>query len=108
MVQIRSHLIDLILRQVETFQRNPRSLNTNRYVNWQEIKYLKALWYQLNLEFQDIEKLLPLTLQKRGLLNCGGNILNFLFGTATSAMLQTSHQVVEGVKLQQWAISHSL
>jgi hypothetical protein len=31
--------IDLILRQVETFQKNPRSLNTSRYDNWHEIKY---------------------------------------------------------------------
>jgi hypothetical protein len=34
-------------------------------------------------------------------------ILNLLFGTATSAELQTLHQVVEGVKLQS-AITHSL
>ena len=62
-------LIDLILKQVETYQRNPCSLNTGCYVNWQEIKYLQAVWEQLNLEFEDIEKLLPLTCQKRGLLN---------------------------------------
>ena len=78
-------LIDLIFKQVETFQRNPRSLNTSRYVNWQEVKYLQAVWEQLNLEFQDIEKLLPCTRQERGVLNFGGNVLNFLFGTATSA-----------------------
>jgi hypothetical protein len=83
-------------------------LNANRYVNWQEVKYLQAVWEQLNVEFQGIEKLLPVTRQKRGLLNFGGNVLNFLFGTATSAELQDLHQVIEGVKLQQSAITHSL
>jgi hypothetical protein len=51
---------------------------------------------------------MSLTRKKRGLLNFGGNVLNFSFGTATSAELQTWHQVVEGVKLQQSAITHSL
>jgi hypothetical protein len=34
--------------------------------------------------------------------------LNFLFGTATSAELQNLYQVVEGVKLLQSHITHSL
>ena len=46
-----------------------------------------------------IEKLLPITRQKRGLLDFGGEILNFLFGTATNANLQTLHQVVETIKV---------
>jgi hypothetical protein len=42
-------------------------MNTGRYVNWQEIMYLHAVWDKLNLEFADMQKLLPLTRQKRRL-----------------------------------------
>jgi hypothetical protein len=69
---------------------------------------LQAVCERLNVEFQGIEKLLPVTRQKRNLLNFGGNVLNFLFGTATSAELQNLHQVVEEVKLQQSSITHSI
>jgi hypothetical protein len=51
--------------------------------------------------------LLPLTRQKRDLLNFG-EVLNFLFGTATRAELQTLHQEVEGIKKQQTTITHSI
>jgi hypothetical protein len=70
--------------------------------------YLHVVWDQLNLEFADMEKLLPLTRQKRGLINLGAEVLNFLFGTATSAGMQTLHQVVEGIKKQQASITHSV
>jgi hypothetical protein len=52
------------------------------------------------------EKLLPVTRQKRGLLDFGGEILNFIFGTATNANLQMLHQVVEVIKGQQATITH--
>ena len=63
-------LINVILKQVETYQKNRRSLSTGRYVNWQEIKYLPSVLEQLNLEL-DLETLLPLVCQKRRLLNFG-------------------------------------
>ena len=72
-------MIDLILTQVGSYPTNPRFINTSRYVNWQEVTYLQAVWKQLNLDFQDIEKLLPITLQKRGLLDFSGEILNFFW-----------------------------
>jgi len=102
------NIIDLILQQIDTYQKNPRWLGTSRYVSWQEITYLHAVWEQLNLEFEDMERLLPVTHQKRGLLNFGGEILNFLFGTATSTKLHTLRQVVEGIKQQQITITHSI
>jgi len=71
-------MIDLILTQVGTYQTNPRFIHTGRYINWQEMTYLQAVCEQLNLESQDIEKLLPVTRQKRGLLDFGREILNFL------------------------------
>jgi hypothetical protein len=43
-----------------------------------------------------------------GLLKFGGDVLNYLLETATSAKLQTLHQVVEGIKKQQTAITHSI
>ena len=46
-------MIDLILKQVGTYQTNPRFIYTGRYINWQEVTYLQAVWEQLNLEFQD-------------------------------------------------------
>ena len=101
-------LIDMILQQIETYQKNPRWLGTNRYVSWQEITYLHAVWEQLNLEFEDMERLLPVTRQKRGLLNFEGEVLNFLFGTAASTELHTLHQVVEGIENQQTTITHSI
>jgi len=70
-------LIDIILRHVETFQENPGTLKVGRYVTQQEISYLYAVWEQLNSELADVEKLLPMTRQKRGLLNFGGEVLHF-------------------------------
>jgi superfamily I DNA and/or RNA helicase len=55
-----------------------------------------------------MEKLLPQTRHKRGIINFGGEVLNFLFGTATSAEMQTLHQVVEGIKKQQASITQSV
>jgi hypothetical protein len=83
-------------------------MNTGLYVNWQEVTYLHAVWEQLNSKFEDMEKLLPRTRQRRGLLNFGGEVLNFLFGTATNAEIQTLHQVVERIKKQQTVITHSI
>jgi hypothetical protein len=100
-------LIDLILTQIGTYQTNPRFIHPGRYVNWQEVTYLQAVLEQLNLEFQDVENLLPVTRQKRGLLEFG-EVLNFLFGTATNANLQSLHQAVEIIKGQQATITHSL
>ena len=57
---------------------------------------------------KDLEKLLPVSRRKRGLLNFGGDVLNFLFGTATSAELQTLHQAVEVIKRRQVAMKHSI
>jgi len=37
-----------------------------------------------------------------------GEVLNFLFGTATSTELHTLHQVVEGIKREQTTITHSI
>ena len=62
----------------------------------------------MNLEFQDIETLLPVTRQKSGLLDFGGEILNFLSGTAHNANLQTLPQLVETIEGQQATITHSL
>jgi uncharacterized protein (DUF2225 family) len=100
-------LINLILRQVETFQENPRTLKVGRYVSKAEISYLYAVWEQLNSELADVEKLLPPTRKKRGLLNLG-DVLHFLFGTATSAEMQVLHQATENIKEQQTAITHSI
>ena len=66
------------------------------------------LWEQLNSELADVEQLLPMTRPKPGLLNFGGNVLNFLFGTATNAEMQVTYQAVETIKEQQTAITHSI
>jgi hypothetical protein len=76
-----------MLKQVDTFRRNSRTSNTTLYINWQEIIYLQAVWEQLHFELLNLEKHLPTSRQKRGLLHFGGNVLHFLFGTATSAEL---------------------
>ena len=102
------HLIDIILKQVETFQEKSQAANTGHYITREEINYLYAVWVQLNSEFRDVEKLLPILRQKRGLFNFGGEVLNFLFGTATNSEMRTLHQAIEGMKEQQIAIAHSL
>jgi hypothetical protein len=84
-------LIDDLLGHVENYLKTPRAIHAGRYINWHEIVYLHAVWDQLNLELTDMEKLLPQTRQKRGLINFRGEVLNFLFGTATSAEIQTLH-----------------
>jgi hypothetical protein len=53
-------LIDVILKQVETYQKNPRSVSAVRYVKWKVITYLHAVWKELNLELENMERLLPL------------------------------------------------
>jgi uncharacterized protein YoxC len=60
------------------------------------------------LELKDLEKLLPVTRRKRGLINLGGDVLDFLFGTATSTELQTLHCVTEGIKKQNDVMTHSI
>lgn len=67
-----------------------------------------AVWEQLNSKLADVKRLLPMTRQKRGLLNFGGDVLNVLFGTATSAEIQVLHQTVQNIKEQQTAITHSI
>jgi hypothetical protein len=37
-------LIDIILKQVETFQGNPHSPSAGRYITQQEVNYLYAVW----------------------------------------------------------------
>jgi hypothetical protein len=101
-------VVDIILKQVETFQEKPHAANTGHYITREEVKYLYAVWDQSNSEFRDVEKLLAISRQKRGLFNFGGEVLNFLFGTATNAELRTLHQAVEDMKDQQVAIAHSL
>ena len=49
-----------------------------------------------------------MTRRKRGLLNFGGDLLHFLFGTATSAEMQVLHQTIESIKEQQATITHSI
>jgi hypothetical protein len=65
-------LIDATLGHVENYLKTSRAIHAGRYVNWHEIVYLQAVWNQLNLEFTDMEKLLPEPRQKRGLINFGG------------------------------------
>jgi uncharacterized protein YoxC len=100
-------LIDLVLKQIDAYQKQPRMVDKQKYVNWQELKYVQTIWEQLNLELKDLEKLLPVNRRKRGLLNLGGDVLNFVFGTATSAELQMLHQAVEVIKRRQVAMPHS-
>jgi polyhydroxyalkanoate synthesis regulator protein len=78
------------------------------FVNWQETTYLHAVWNQLHRELEDVENLLPQARQKRGLLNFGGHVMNFLFGTATSADLRNFHEVVENIRERRATITHSL
>lgn len=66
------------------------------YVSWQEIKYIYTTWAHLNLKLKVLEKL-PVTGRMRVLLNLGGDVLNFLFVSATGAELQTLHQVVDRI-----------
>ena len=47
--RVQLDMIDLILTQVGSYPTNPRFVNTSRYVNWQEVTYLQAVWEQLNL-----------------------------------------------------------
>ena len=60
------------------------------------------------MELSDLEKLLPTPRQKRALLDLGGHVLNFLFGTATNADLTKLHEAVEQIKDRQTAVVHSV
>ena len=83
-------------------------IGNNNHVNWREITYVYSILNQLSLELNDLEKLLPTTRRKRGLLDLGGQALKFLFGTATNSELQTLHLAVEEIKNKQTALVHSV
>jgi hypothetical protein len=80
-------MIGIILKQIDSYQKNSRMTGKHIFLTW---------------------TLLPTNRRKRALLNLGGDVLHFLFGTATSTELQTLHQVVEGMKAQQNIIAHSV
>jgi hypothetical protein len=106
----RTHIdmIGTILREVDFYKKHPRVLDKLVYVNWQEIKYVYTIWAQLNVELKDLEKLLPVTRKMIVLLNFGGDVLNFLLGTATGADLQTLHQVVDRIPMEQNVMTNSI
>jgi uncharacterized protein YoxC len=60
------------------------------------------------LELKDLKKLLQVKRRKRGLINLGGDVLNFLFGTASSTELLALHRVIEGIKKQNDVMTHSI
>ena len=101
-------MIGTILREVDFYKKHPRVLDKLVYVNWQEIKYVYTIWAQLNVELEDLEKLLPVTRKMIVLLNFGGDVLNFLLGTATGADLQTLHQVVDRIPMEQNVMTNSI
>ena len=106
----RAHLnlIYLVLKRIDVYRKQPRMVDKQKYVNWQELKYVQTIWEQLNLELEDLENLLPVNRRKRGILNLGCDVLNFLFGTATRAELQTLHEAVGVIKKRQGTMTHSI
>jgi hypothetical protein len=87
---------------------NPRLKSKTHYLNWHEIASINTIVQQLNTELRDLEKLLPTPRTKRALLDLGGHVLNFLFGTATNADLTKLHEAVEQIKDRQTAVVHSV
>jgi len=50
----RTHLnfIDLGLKQIDIYRKQPREVDEQKYNNWKELKYVQTIWEQLNLELK--------------------------------------------------------
>ena len=53
--RIHLNLIDIILKQIDGYQKQPRMVDKQKYVNWQELKYVQTIWEQLDLELKDLK-----------------------------------------------------
>ena len=49
------NLIDIILKQIDGYQKQPQMADKQKYVNWQELKYVQTIWEQLDLELKVLE-----------------------------------------------------
>jgi hypothetical protein len=105
--------IEQVFRHLEWSQ-NHRN-QTNKFINWEEVKQARAAVDQVEQELSTISKLLPVSKEtgltprrKRGLLNIGGEALKFLFGIATTQQLQELHDTIENIKTKEGGVIHAV
>jgi hypothetical protein len=73
-----------------------------------ELKQVKLLLHTLDARLKDFHQVLPKLNPCRGLENLGGNVLKFLFGSATVSDVHLLHDVVSDLQLKNSEIVHSL
>jgi hypothetical protein len=82
--------------------------NKKEFTSVSKIRQFELVLKLLEPKLHDFHQILPQLERRRGLVNVGGSILKTLFGTATTADVQQLHGTLNGLKLQNSGITHSL
>jgi hypothetical protein len=82
-------------------------------INWKELSRVNDITLELDNEIQNLERLLPYNQAKnprkrRGLINFGGQVLKFLFGTATHSEVQDLQSIVSKYEGQSEDTIHAV
>jgi hypothetical protein len=118
-VEVENHNLSKILLQVkgqydaffEELMHKNLSVHSQVFTLEASFRYQYASLQQLVTEYVgktgDLTTLLPRTLKKRGLVDAGGHILKFLFGTADSRDLEIIDERMESLSDAVDEISHN-
>jgi hypothetical protein len=86
------NILNLVWKQLERYEVEATSQKAD-LVSWQELSRANDITMELDREIKNLEQLLPVNptsvlRKRRGLINLGGQVLKFLFGTATNSEVQ--------------------
>jgi hypothetical protein len=100
----------LVWRQLEFYAAKPEGADV---INWKELSRVHDITSELDNEIQNLERLLPYNQVKtprkrRGLVDFGGQVLKFLFGTATHSEVQDLQSIVSKCEGQSEDTIHAL
>jgi hypothetical protein len=73
-----------------------------------EFKQIETLVGTLEAKLQTFQQVLPRLDKRRGLINFGGNVLKFLFGTAVVTDVQQLHESLDELQSRNSDVVHSL
>jgi hypothetical protein len=100
----------LVWRQLELYATKPQGAGV---ISWKELSRVHDITTELDNEVQNLERLLPYNLattprKRRGLIDFGGQVLKFLFGTATHSEVQDLQSIVSKYEDQGDDTIHAL
>jgi hypothetical protein len=106
------NMLNLVWKQLERYEAEVTSQKAD-LVSWQELSRVSDITMELDREIKNVDKLLPVNptsilRKRRGLINLGGQVLKFLFGTATNSEVQELQSVVSNYENQKQDIIHAV